>query len=225
MYNTRWKRNSLAHGGQVATDLQMIEQEHNLDRKESWSRGFRQLYGIEYEYRHDIIHDHTITTILNIHADALTLHIFRNHQVVSRAADLIEAWRIWAGQKSARYPFRDPVYADMLYDLLRYVLLLLLLLLFFSFSYSSIVTAIANIWWWMPPSQIGNGNSRHPTLLPFFLFPSSLSSLFPLFSSSLFSHLLFFSLFSSSLLLSVQDCHRLRCICLDVQVLSSSCYL
>lgn len=120
-HNTRWKRNSLAHGGQVATDLHMIQQGHDLDRKELWSRGFRHLYGIEYEYGHDIMHDHTITNILNIHADALTLHICRNDEVVSRAEDLIEAWRIWANQKSERYPFRDPVYKDMLYDLLRFV--------------------------------------------------------------------------------------------------------
>ena len=121
MSNTRWQRNSPAYGGQVVTDRQIIQQEHNIEQKEIWCQGFRRLYGIEYEYGHDIIYDPTITNILNIHADALSLDISRDDGLVEKSARLIEVWRAWADRRMEWYPFQDPVYECMLHDLLESV--------------------------------------------------------------------------------------------------------
>lgn len=121
MHNIRWQKNNLPHGGQVATDIRIIQQEHDIERKEIWCQGFQHLYGIEYEYGHGIIHDHIIINILNIHADALTSDICRNDEVVSKAADLIELWCSWADNRTEMYPFREPAYENMLSDFLQSV--------------------------------------------------------------------------------------------------------
>ena len=86
---------------------------------------------------------------------------------------------------------------------------------YYYYYYYSFLFLIALL---LPPLPIYGGECRLPKLAMVILatrlsFPSSSSLLLSLLSSL------------SSLLLSVQDCHRLRCICLDVQVLSSSCYL
>lgn len=121
-YNVRLERNAVAHGGQIITDIKIIDEELDLERKRIWRQGFRNLYGVDFKYAVDIVHDRTITAITNIHADASTLDVCKNQNVVNRAGDLIELWCDWADNRTQIYPFRDPACERMLNGFLRSVL-------------------------------------------------------------------------------------------------------
>ena len=119
-YSTRWTRNSLAHGGRIATDIQIINDENDDERRSAWTEGFNNLYGITFNYANDILCDCLIQDIANIHADALSLDLYTPNDavyLVRRAGQLIEVWMTWADDKTMQYPFREPLLQDMLCDL------------------------------------------------------------------------------------------------------------
>lgn len=117
--NVRLERNTLAHGGQIITDIEIIRGELDIHCKEVWCQGFDNLYGLSFnKYATDICHDHLIVEIANAYADASTLHDCENENVVTKGGELIDLWCTWADDRTKMYPFRDPANVDMLNDFL-----------------------------------------------------------------------------------------------------------
>lgn len=117
------KKNQVAQGGQVITDIQIIIDQHDIEaqdpeadpeRATRWEQVFEDLYTVPFEYANEILSaDKELIHTLNLHADLLFLSEWQGHdswEMYKEWADIIIAdWLNWidGGKVSSEYPFAE----------------------------------------------------------------------------------------------------------------------
>lgn len=104
----REARNTVAHGGQVLTDVSIIESETDPAVKARLELGFAHLYHIPFTHQNSFRRYKATVNLMNLHANLSTLEIFHSRNSdLHQSEELLNCWISWNenGNDLQTYPF------------------------------------------------------------------------------------------------------------------------
>lgn len=118
-------KDGLLHGGQLVTDVAIIEGEENPAELKTLEQGFQALYHIPFDQRAEFTKYQADVNLMNIHVNLVTLLVDYDvsHDVhlnldLELCAALLDMWLEWVGEGSVldEYPFTETEAVVMVHD-------------------------------------------------------------------------------------------------------------
>lgn len=110
----RHHRNQIAHGGQIESDLAILESEDDPYQKRVWITGIQNLYGVSPHVMNSVKLNKKIIDIANARADLITMHHLNvNHQYVTLCDTILQEW-CDAVEKSISYDINRNIYRELM---------------------------------------------------------------------------------------------------------------